>query len=189
MFIIGISNYASLVFSLRTMLAAVLPAIKIFNYAATLHKSSITFETPMFYASGFMGLFTIGGLTGVFLASLGMDIHMTETYPYLPQFILGYLGMPRRYHAYPAELQMLNVLSTAGATILGIGSIMPLLYLSWSLKCGAIAGNNSWQATGLEWQLLSPPVTHNSIQVPTMDHEAYGYEWLEHKQAQEKVVA
>ena len=159
--------------------------------------------------SGFMGLFTIGGMTGVFLGSLGMDIHLTETYfivahfhfvmvggmlmaflagmhfwwpkmtgrmypeslsklaavttfigfnlTFLPQFILGYLGMPRRYHAYPPEFQVLNVLSTAGATVLGVGYMLPLLYLAWSLKYGAIAGNNPWQATGLEWQIQSPP--------------------------------
>ena len=173
MFIMGVSNYSALVFSLLTMLVAVPSAIKIFNWAFTLQKGSITFETPMLYAFGFMGLFTIGGLTGVFLGSLGMDIHLTETYfivahfhfvmvggmlmaflagvhfwwpkmtgrmypeslsklaavttfigfnlTFLPQFILGYLGMPRRYHAYPPEFQVLNVLSTAGATVLGIG--------------------------------------------------------------------
>ena len=61
MFIMGISNYAALVFSLLTMLVAVPSAIKIFNWAFTLYKGSITFETPMLYAFGFMGLFTIGG--------------------------------------------------------------------------------------------------------------------------------
>ena len=241
MFIMGMSNFASLLFSVLTMMAAVPSAIKIFNYAATLHKGSITFETPMLYAFGFMGLFTIGGLTGVFLASLGMDIHLTETYfvvahfhfimvggmlmaflagihfwwpkmtgrmypetlskvaavvtfvgfniTFFPQFVLGYLGMPRRYHAYPPEFQILNVLSTAGATILGIGYMMPLLYLAWSLKYGAIAGDNPWQATGLEWQLQSPPLTENFTKVPIMDHEAYDYAWLEQKQANKETVA
>jgi cytochrome c oxidase subunit 1 len=104
---------------------------------------------------------------------------------FLPQFILGYLGMPRRYHAYPPEFQVLNVLSTAGATVLGVGYMLPLLYLGWSLKYGAIAGNNPWQATGLEWQIQSPPLTENFIETPVVDHEAYDYEWLEHKTAQE----
>ena len=72
MFIMGISNYSALVFSLLTMLVAVPSAIKIFNWTFTLYKGSITFETPMLYAFGFMGLFTIGGLTGVFL---GVDGH------------------------------------------------------------------------------------------------------------------
>jgi cytochrome c oxidase subunit 1 len=237
MFIMGVSNYSALVFSLLTMLVAVPSAIKIFNWAFTLQKGSITFETPMLYAFGFMGLFTIGGLTGVFLGALGMDIHLTETYfivahfhfvmvggmlmaflagvhfwwpkmtgrmyseslsklaavttfigfnlTFMPQFILGYLGMPRRYHAYPAEFQVLNVLSTAGATVLGVGYMLPLLYLAWSLRYGAIAGNNPWQATGLEWQIQSPPLTENFIEVPVIDYEAYDYEWLANKTANE----
>ncbi|HEX6496825.1 MAG TPA: cbb3-type cytochrome c oxidase subunit I, partial [Acidobacteriaceae bacterium] len=181
MFIMGVSNYSALVFSLLTMLVAVPSAIKIFNWAATLYKGSITFETPMLYAFGFMGLFTIGGLTGVFLGSLGMDIHLTETYfivahfhfvmvggmlmaylagvhfwwpkmtgrmypeglsklaavvtfigfilTFFPQFVLGYLGMPRRYHFYPEEFQAYNVLSSAGASILAVGLIVPGIYL------------------------------------------------------------
>src|SRR6202040_1401730 len=80
MLIMGISNYSALVFSLLTMLVAVPSAIKIFNWAATLYKGSITFETPMLYAFGFMGLVTIGGLTCVFLGSPGMDIPLTEIY-------------------------------------------------------------------------------------------------------------
>ena len=234
MFIMGISNYAALVFSLLTMLVAVPSAIKIFNWAFTLYKGSITFETPMLYAFGFMGLFTIGGLTGVFLGATGTDIHLTETYfivahfhfvmvggmlmaflsgihfwwpkmtgrmypekisqlaavvtfigfnfTFFPQFILGTLGMPRRYAAYPPEFQVLNVFSTAGATILGVGYLLPILYLTWSLKYGAIAGNNPWQATGLEWQTQSPPLTENFPEIPIMDHEAYDYEWLERQQ-------
>ena len=241
MFIMGVSNYSALVFSLMTMLIAVPSAIKVFNWASTLYKGSITFETPMLYAFAFIGLFTIGGMTGVFLGSLGMDVHLTETYfivahfhyvmvggmlmaflgglhfwwpkitgrmypeslskvaavtafigfnvTFMPQFILGYLGMPRRYHAYPPEFQVLNVLSTAGATILGIGFMLPVLYFAWSLKYGAIAGNNPWQATGLEWQIQSPPLTENFTQIPIMDHEAYDYEWLEKRQADTATTA
>jgi cytochrome c oxidase subunit I len=233
MFIMGISNYSALVFSLLTMLVAVPSAIKVFNWAFTLQKGSITFETPMLYAFAFIGLFTIGGLTGVFLGSLGMDIHLTETYfivahfhyvmvggmlmaflggvhfwwpkmtgrmypeslsklsavtsfigfnlTFLPQFILGYLGMPRRYHSYPPEFQVLNVLSTAGATVLAVGFLLPLIYLGWSLKYGAIAGNNPWQATGLEWQIQSPPLTENFTETPLVTQEAYDYEWLANK--------
>ena len=233
MFIMGVSQYSALVFSLLTMLVAVPSAIKIFNWSMTLYKGSITFETPMLYAFGFIGLFTIGGLTGIFLATLGMDIHLTETYfivahfhfvmvggmlmaylagihfwwpkmtgrmypegiskvsaivtfvgfivTFFPQFLLGYLGMPRRYAAYPPDFQVLNVFSTAGASILGIGYLLPLLYLPWSLVYGKVAGNNPWQATGLEWQIQSPPLTVNFTETPIMDHEAYDYEWLANK--------
>ncbi len=230
MFIMGVSNYSALIFSMLTMFVAVPSAIKIFNWVFTMQKGSVTFETPMLYAFGFMGLFTIGGLTGVFLGSLGMDVQLTETYflvahfhfvmvggmlmaflgglhfwwpkitgrmypesisrlaavttfigfnlTFLPQFVLGYLGMPRRYHSYPPEFQTLNVTSTAGATILGIGYLMPVCYFLWSLKYGRIAGPNPWQATGLEWQISSPPPEENFATVPRVDYEAYDYSRL-----------
>ena len=239
MFIMGISNYAVLVFSLLTMLVAVPSAIKIFNWAFTLYKGSITFEAPMLYAFGFMGLFTIGGMSGVFLGSAGTDIHLTETYfivahfhfvmvggmlmaflagihfwwpkmtgrmypekvsqlaavvtfigfnlTFFPQFVLGMLGMPRRYATYPPEFQPLNVLSTAGATILGAGYLLAALSLLWSLKYGAAAGDNPWQATGLEWQSQSPPLTENFVEESIMDHEAYDYAWLERQNRSEEV--
>jgi cytochrome c oxidase subunit 1 len=75
------------------------------------------------------------------------------------------------------------VLSTAGATILGIGYVMPLIYLLWSLRYGVVAGNNPWQATGLEWHTQSPPLAENFVSVPVMDHEAYDYEWLASQQS------
>ena len=80
---------------------------------------------------------------------------------FFPQFLLGYLGMPRRYHAYPPEFQVLNVMSTAGASILAVGYLLPLIYLIWSLWYGKVAGPNPWGATGLEWTTPSPPPTEN----------------------------
>ncbi len=226
MFIMGISNYSALVFSLMSMLVAVPSAIKVFNWSMTMYKGSISFDTPMLYALGFIGLFTIGGCTGIMLASLGLDVHLTETYfivahfhyimvggmvsaymaglhfwwpkitgrmypeslgrlaaailfvgfniTFFPQFILGYLGMPRRYHAYPPEFQVLNVLSTAGASILAVGYLLPATYLIWSLKYGKIAGPNPWRASGLEWQIQSPPLTDNFPEIPQVS-EAYDY--------------
>src|SRR5271166_5812405 len=213
MFVAGISVYAALVFSLLSYLVAIPSAVKIFNWTATLYKGSIRYDTPMLYAFGFIGLFTIGGLTGVFLASLGVDVHVTDTYfvvahfhyvmvggmvlaymaglhfwwpkmtgkmypegwaklsallvfvgfnlTFFPQFILGYMGMPRRYHAYPPEFQVLNVLSTAGASVLAMGYVLPMIYFLWSLKYGKLAGPNPWNAVGLEWMTPSPPPTHN----------------------------
>jgi len=230
MFLSSQSVYAGLVFSALSMVVAIPSAIKVFNWTATLYKGSISYEAPMLYALGFIGLFTIGGLTGLYLASIGLDQHVHDTYfviahfhyimvggavmgylggihywwpkmtgrlypdgwarvaaiiifvgfnlTFFPQFILGYLGMPRRYAVYPAEFHTLNVVSTAGASILGLGYIIPLIYLAWSARYGAPAGPNPWKATGLEWTTSSPPITHNFEETPVVTEEPYAYDRL-----------
>ena len=231
MFIMGVSQYSALVFSMLTMLVAVPSAIKVFNWTTTLYKGSITFDAPMVYALCFLGLFVVGGLTGVFLGSMGMDIQLTETYfvvahfhfvmvgavlmgflaglhfwwpkitgrmypvppakvaavlifvgfffTFGPQFVLGYLGMPRRYAMYPPEWQILNVMSTAGATVMGFGYLLTMVYLAWSLRYGPVASANPWRAYGLEWTVASPPPTENFFVTPVVTHEAYDYGWLD----------
>ena len=227
LFVSGQSVYAGMVFSLLSYLVAIPSAVKVFNWIATLHKGSISFETPMLYALGFIGLFTMGGLTGLFVAALAVDVHVHGTYfvvahfhyimvggavmgylggihfwwpkisgrlypegwarfsailifvgfnlTFFPQYILGYLGMPRRYHVYPPEFQVLNVMSSAGASILGLGYLFPLTYLVWSLRYGKVAGPNPWRAAGLEWQTPSPPPTENFDVTPVVVDEAYDY--------------
>jgi cytochrome c oxidase subunit I len=227
MFVAGISIYAAMVFSFLSFSVAIPSAIKVFNWTATLHRGSLSFETPILFVYGFLGLFLIGGLTGLFLATLGVDVHLHDTYfvvahfhyimvggaiigylgglhfwwpkmfgrmysdfwsrisatlvfvgfnlTFFPQFVLGYMGMPRRYHMYPDEFQVLNVLSSAGASILGVGYVLPVIYLMWSLKHGAVAGNNPWGASGLEWRTQSPPLTENFVEVPTDIPEPYEY--------------
>jgi cytochrome c oxidase subunit 1 len=227
MFVAGISVYSALVFSLLSYAVAIPSAVKVFNWAATMYKGSVSLDTPMLYALGFIGLFTIGGLTGLFLAALGLDVHIHDTYfviahfhyvmvggmvmaylggihfwwpkitgklypeapaklavlitfigfnlTFFPQFILGYMGMPRRYAMYAPEFQVLNVLSSAGASILAVGFILPAIYLVWSLRYGEIAGPNPWRAKGLEWQTSSPPPTHNFHETPVVTEEPYNY--------------
>ena len=63
---------------------------------------------------------------------------------------------------------MLNVISTARASILGVGYLLPMVYLVWSLRYGARADDNPWNAEGLEWQTTSPPPTHNFHETPTV---------------------
>jgi cytochrome c oxidase subunit I len=227
MFVSGESLYSGLVFSFFSFAVAIPSAIKVFNWTATLYKGSISFDAPMLYALGFIGLFTMGGLTGLFLATLAIDVHVHDTYfivahfhfimvggavmGYLggihywwpkmtgrmyserwarisavlvfvgfiltfgPQFIVGYLGMPRRYAVYPPEFQTLNVLSSAGASILAVGYVIPLIYLIWSARYGPVAGPNPWGAKGLEWTIASPPPTENFAVTPVVTEEAYAF--------------
>jgi cytochrome c oxidase subunit 1 len=227
MFVSGQSMYAGMVFSIISFAVAIPSAVKVFNWSATLYKGSIRFDTPMLYALGFIGLFTIGGLTGLMLASMGIDVHVHDTYfvvahfhyimvggtvmaylggmhfwwpkisgrmypeiwgklsalvifvgfnlTFFPQFLLGYLGMPRRYFEYPAEFQVLNVMSTAGASILAVGYVLPLIYFALSLRYSPKASANPWRATGLEWQTASPPPTHNFHETPIVTTGPYMY--------------
>src|SRR5215467_6776673 len=180
MFVAGQSPLASLVFSFLSFIVAVPSAIKVFNWTATLYRGQITFEAPMLYAMGFLALFTLGGLTGLHLASVPLDIHLHDTYfviahfhfimvggtvsaflggihfwwpkitgrmypeswarfaaitmflgfltTFLPQYVMGYGGMPRRYQIYLPEFQIYHVMSSVGALILAVAYILPLLY-------------------------------------------------------------
>ena len=193
-----------------------------------MYKGSVSYETPMLYAFGFIGLFTIGGLTGLFLATMAIDVHVTDTYfviahfhyvmvggmvmaymggihfwfpkisgrlypegwakfaallvfvgfnlTFFPQFILGYQGMPRRYAHYPPEFQVLNVMSTAGASILAVGYLIPMIYLAWAWRYGPKSPQNPWNAKGLEWeQSPTPPPTYNFDHQPVVTEPAYNY--------------
>ena len=229
MFSTGQSMYAGIVFSFLTWIVAIPSAIKIFNWMATIWKGRVHWDTPMLYALGFMGLFVIGGLTGLHLAALATNVHLTDTYfvvahfhyvmvggaimgylaalhfwwpkmtgrmypegwgklaamlvfvgfnlTFFPQFLLGYMGMPRRYHSYAEEWAVLNVLSTAGSSVLGFGYLLPVIYLTWSLKYGkVVTERNPWGARGLEWELVDPvPDPHNFERIPIVTRPAYDY--------------
>jgi cytochrome c oxidase subunit 1 len=88
------------------------------------------------------------------------------------------MGMPRRYWQYPPEFQVLNVLSTAGSTILAVGYVLPMVYFLWSMRYGKPATDNPWNAAGLEWQTTSPPPTFNFEEMPEVTWEAYNYEQI-----------
>jgi len=89
--------------------------------------------------------------------------------------VAGYLGMPRRYATYPPEFQVFNVLSSAGASILGFGLLVPLIYLVWSMRYGKHAEANPWHLPGLEWRTASPPPTENFELTPIVTWEAYEF--------------
>ena len=230
------SEFAALVFSILTYLTAIPSGVKIFNWIATLYQGKISFEAPMLYAMIFLLLFAIGGLTGIFLGALSVDIHLHDTYfvvahfhyvmmggtviaflgglhywwpkiwgrmysekwarvsailiffgfnlTFIPQFIMGSQGMPRRYWQYSGMndtnlFQFYHTLSTVGSWMIGLSFIIMLVYLVHSIKNGKVAGSNPWGALTLEWQTPSPTPAHNFLEEPKVTHGPYAYDKVE----------
>jgi cytochrome c oxidase subunit 1 len=94
---------------------------------------------------------------------------------FVPQFLLGNLGMPRRYHNYPEAMQPLHVLSTVGAAALAAGLLLTLGYMIWAVFRGKEAGPNPWHSASFEWRTPSPPPLHNFEGEPDFERGAYDY--------------
>jgi cytochrome c oxidase subunit I len=229
MFVSGQSRLANMVFSALTFTVGIPSAIKVFNWVATLYKGDIRLKTPMLYALSFLLLFTIGGLTGLFLGILAVDVHLHDTYfvvahfhyvmmgstlvaflgalhywwpkftgrfypeslgrlcalgvffgfnlTFLPQFVMGARGMPRRYWDYDPQYQIYHQLSTIGAFVLGTSLLVTVIYLIASFWNGKLAPRNPWGASSLEWQTPTPPPLYNFEKPPVL-HELYNYDDL-----------
>jgi cytochrome c oxidase subunit 1 len=227
MYVSGQSEVAGIVFSFLTMLVGVPTAIKMFNWIATMYKGSVNFASPMLYALGFLFLFAIGGVTGIMLATMAMDVHFHDTYfvvahfhyvmvggtlmaimggfyywfpkmfgkmysefwarlsfvfifvgfnvTFFPQFILGAMGMPRRYFDYIPAYESLNKISTVGSWLIGIGFLIGLYTIVMGLIKGEKAPDNPWGAKTLEWTIPSPPTMHNFEVEPTVTAGPYEY--------------
>jgi len=227
MFVAGMSLFAAGIFSFLTGFIAIPSAIKVFNWIATMWRGSISLRAPMMYAISFLMIFTIGGLTGLFLSTLSTDVHLHDTYfvvshfhyvmagsnliafiagihywwpkmfgrtyneklagiacvlvfigfnvTFLPQFVLGSRGMPRRYFNYLPEFQTLHVVSTVGSWILAAGLFLILGYLLASLRTKKGMVPNPWGSKTMEWMALSPPITHNFEEQPVLVYGPYDY--------------
>lgn len=228
MFVAGISDASAIYFSIATFSVAIPTAVKVFNWVSTMYKGSISFETPMLYAMGFIFLFMVAGTTGIYLATLATDIFYHDTYfvvahfhytiqggaviglmaglhfwfpkisgkmynealgkitwvlvffgfnlTFLPQFVLGMNGMPRRYFDYPPEFEYLHTLSTTGAFLNGAGYALALLNLFIAFFFSKrIAPANPYNSLSLEWQTQSPPIHENFEEVPVVEDWTYGY--------------
>ncbi|MDB4961351.1 MAG: caaA 1 [Myxococcales bacterium] len=229
MFVSGQSRLANMVFSALTFSVGIPAAIKVFNWVSTLYKGDIRLKTPMIYALGFLLIFTIGGLTGLFLGILSVDVHLHDTYfvvahfhyvmmgstliaflaalhhwwpkftgkmytesiaracaigaffgfnlTFLPQFVMGSRGMPRRYWDYDPQFTIFHQLSTIGAFVLGISMFVSIVNLMASWKNGKRAPRNPWGGSSLEWQAPTPPPLFNFEKPPVL-HEIYNYDDL-----------
>ena len=227
MFVSGQSEIAGIIFSVITMLVGVPTAIKMFNWLTTMYKGSIRFDAPMLYAIGFMFLFAIGGVTGIMLAVLPVDVHFHDTYfvvahfhyvmvggtlmaimggiyhwfpkmfgrlvndtyarwswlfifigfnvTFFPQFILGAMGMPRRYFDYIPEYESLNQISSWGAWTIGVGFLIGLFTVIHGLLKGEKASDNPWGSTTLEWTTATPPPHENFDKQPVITAGPYEY--------------
>ncbi|HEX8701037.1 MAG TPA: cbb3-type cytochrome c oxidase subunit I [Myxococcaceae bacterium] len=228
MFVSGQSTFDAGMFGVLTMLVGVFTAIKVFNWVGTVYKGAVDFKTPFAYFCGFLFFTVFGGMTGIAVATISLDVHWHDTYfvvahfhfimvgatimaflaalhywfpkmfgrtyhegwglvsaaliilgfnaTFIPQFLLGNYGMPRRYFEYPERFQALNVASTAGASLLAFGFIIIAIYLTYSLFYGRASGQNPWRSKGYEWLTESPPPTHNFVgPQPTYPEEPHLY--------------
>lgn len=228
MYASGQSEIVSNIFSIITILIGVPSAIKVFNWLSTMYKGSIEMSVPMLWVYGFLYMFTIGGLTGIAIAILPINVALHDTYyivahfhfvmvgstimgsfaalhywwpkmfgkmynnlmgviaflvvffgfnlTFLPQFLIGSKGGPRRYYSYPEDFTFLHQLSTLGAFILGFGFLMILIYLVGSFFVGKKADKNPWGSMSLEWTTASPPIAHNFVETPIVEKGPYDYE-------------
>jgi cytochrome c oxidase subunit 1 len=228
MFVSGQSPFDNGAFAAISMLVGVFTAIKVFNWVGTLYRGAIAVTAPFVYICGFLFFIVFGGMTGIAVATVSLDVHWHDTYfvvahfhfimvgavimgflialhywfpkmfgrkynegwglvaaslivlgfiaTFIPQFLAGNAGMPRRYYMYPERFEALNVASTAGSSLLAIGFIIILIYLIYALVRGPIAGDNPWDSGGIEWMTTSPPPKENFHVTPIIDRDPHSYQ-------------
>jgi cytochrome c oxidase subunit 1 len=228
MFVSGQSTFENGAFGVISMFVGVFTAIKVFNWVGTLYRGAISVKTPLVYICGFLFFIVFGGMTGIAVATVSLDVHWHDTYfvvahfhfimvgavimaflialhywfpkmfgkmyhegwgmtaaafivlgfnaTFIPQFLLGNAGMPRRYYMYPERFQALNVASTAGSSLLAIGFVIIVVYLTFALVRGKRATDNPWGSKGYEWLATSPPPKHNFHEQPVITEDPHSYQ-------------
>ena len=222
MFTTGLPQLGMSFFTSASIMIVVPTGIQFFCWIATLWSGRLRFPVPMLYALAFFAVFLIGGLTGVMLAAVPLDMQVHDTFfvvahfhyvliggsvfpllgalhywfpkitgrmlserlgvaalalffvgfnlTFFPQHLLGLMGMPRRVYTYPAEMGWggLNLLVSIGAGVMTIGLLIYFYNVIVSLRAGAAAPENPWQASTLEWATTSPPPPYNFLPSPTV---------------------
>jgi cytochrome c oxidase subunit 1 len=233
MFLSGQSETMGAIFSFITFGVAVPTAIKVCSWIATLYKGKIRWNTVMMYTLGFLWIFTIGGLTGLPLATLSTDVHLHDTYfvvahfhytmmggvlfalitgiyhwwpkmtgrmfsekagvpiaifafisynlTFIPQFVAGHRGMPRRYHEYLPQFEEMMRLSSIGSFLFGLSLFCVLFNLIHSLVKGEKASANPWEGLSLEWKTATPPIEHNFHDQPICTVGPYEFDDIDVK--------
>ncbi len=226
MFATGLPQLGQSFFTAASIMIAIPSGVQIFCWLATLWGGRLRFQTPLLYVFGFIFTFMIGGLTGVMLAAVPLDLQVHDTffvvahfhyvliggavfpllgglfywYPkitgrmpsetlgklsfwlvflgfqitFFPQHILGLQGMPRRVYTYLPETGWgdLNMLSTVGAFILGLGVLVFVINMIASRVSGPLAGDDPWGSDTLEWATSSPPPPYKFQYIPTVSARA-----------------
>lgn len=235
MYVSGMNPYFGFFFATTTLIIAVPTAIKVYNWVLTLWRGDIHLTVPMLFSIAFVSTFAIGGLTGLFLGNVVIDLPLSDTYfvvahfhmvmgvspilvvfggiyhwypkltgrmlndiwgqwhfwltflgtyaIYFPMHYLGFVGMPRRYHAYdgyefiPESAQDLNVFITVSALMVGAAQFIFLYNMWWSYRNGRPSGGNPWKGTSLEWQTPETPPVHGNWgpKLPVVYRWAYDY--------------
>jgi cytochrome c oxidase subunit I len=222
MFTTGLGTGLDSFFMISSMVIAVPTGIKIFNWLATTWRGNLIFDTPLLFALGFIALFTIGGLSGIFLAAFPVDWQVNDSYfivahfhyvafggivfalfaaihywwpkmfgrllderlgklsfllmfigfnvTFLPQHMLGLLGMARRIYTYHhgGLWETYNLISSIGSVItaVGVAVFVANIWVTHVMRRGVRAGNDPWLADTLEWYTTSPPPPGNFDTVP-----------------------